>query len=300
MGQVQLFGGLSLALLVSLVGLPIEAEAQSSQPASAPAGRVDVGQLRGQLTLIVEIDENHLKVQESWQIQNPTRGAVPAEALVFELGPGIRRPTLDEDVMGFTLREGESVVRATGPLGPGNHTFALSYLLDHSGRAAHFNRTLPVPVQAGRLIVEDVSSLEAQSPLSLSSRSRDLNGLTFRIFDYGNLNAGQRFDVRLTGLPSRAAWPRWIAVLLCVGAFVWMVVAVLQSPPEASRKMAGALSASARRDQLLRALELLEEDRARADGAPEKYQRRREALVSELADVLRELELARGEGAAEA
>lgn len=279
--------------------LAAAAYGQSSQPASAPGRLVGPEALRAQLTIIIEIDENHLKVQENWQIQNPSQGTVSPEALVFDLGTGIRRATLDEDVTAFGIEEGENVVRGKTALGPGNHGFALSYLLDHAGAEARFDRSFPIAVTAGRLIIEEVDGLEAVSSLSLPSRVSDQNGLTFRIFDFGGLTPGQRFDVTFKGLPSRNAIPRLLAVVLSVGAFVWMLVAVGR-PRERNKGVRGALSATARRDQLVRALELLEEDRSAGRTPEATYAKRRSELVGQLADVLRELDLAEQEGAARA
>lgn len=275
-----------LAMAASLAAS--SAWAQSSQPASrsAPAGP---GVLQGQVTLIAEIDEHHLKVQESWQIRNPTGGTVAPESVVFDLGSDVRRIRIDENVVGFAHVEGETVIRATRGLGSGTHAFAVSYLLDLDGDTARFARSFPIPVTGGRLIVEDLDGVRASGSTSLSVRNRDLNGLSFRIFDFA-VPGGTPFDVVLRGLPSRAAWPRAVAVALSAMAFIWMVISVLR-PGGDARLVKGALSAEARREQILKALELLEEDQREGRIEGRKYEKRRRALMDELARVLRELDL---------
>lgn len=226
-------------------------------------------------------------------MQNVGPGPVPASALVFPLGSRVRRLQLDEDTEGFSANDAGSIVRATRDLRPGPGGFAGSYLLDFDGAAAVLERTFPVPVGGGRIILEDIPGLTVDGSTAFESRARDLNGLTFRIFDFGGLEAGHRFRVRISGLPSRSALPRQVALALSALAFLWMLAAVLRKPSGTLTPVLGALSAEARREQLLRALELLEEDRRAGRIEGKKHERRQKALMADLAAVLREIELAR-------
>lgn len=272
-----------------------EAWAQSSQPASRPAASAsaDPASLAAQVTMIVEIDEHHLKVQENWQMRNPGAGVVKSSNITFDLGSKVRRIQMDESATGFAHVEGEKTIRATRDLGPGVHGFAVSYLLDLDGSTARFSRRFPVSVAGSRLIVEDFGGLETSGATPLSTRSRDLNGLSFRIFDF-SVAKGEALDVTLMGLPSRSAWPRRVAVALAALAFIWMVVSLLR-PGHDRRAVQGALSAEARREQILRALELLEEDLDEGRIESKKHEKRRKALMGELARVLREAELSKND-----
>ena len=277
--------------LGALAALPGVAHAQASRPASGP---VQPDEVRAQLTLIFELDEHHLKVQEMWQLENPTTGSVPAADLEFPLGTSVRRFKLDEDVEGFAANAEGSLVRATRDMGPGSGGFAGNYLLDFDGNEAIIERTLPVPVAAARIILEDFDGLEVDGSTQFSRRLRDLNGLTFQVYDFGGLEAGHRFRARIGGIPTRTTLPRDIALVLSIAAFGWMIVQVARRRPNLQTSpVLGALSAEARREQLLRALELLEEDRISGRIEGRKHDRRRKALMQELADVLREIDIVR-------
>ncbi|MBX2813358.1 MAG: hypothetical protein KTR25_16200 [Myxococcales bacterium] len=284
----------ALWLMVTIsVGWEGTLSAQSSQPSSAPAGApASKSELRSQATFILELDENHMKVQENWQIQNPTSGFVPAKDLVFSLGDGARRLTVDEDVVGFEANEAGTVISAKRALGPGSHGFAGAYLAPvHDGRL-RFSRRFPVPIQAGRVIVEDIAGLDLKANIPLSRRTRDLNGLSFVIFDFNQVPADSLFEFQVTGLPSRNGWPRTIAFGLCGLALIWMLYALLNNPQrDQVHQTMGALSAEARREQLLKALELLEEDRQAGKIVDKQHDRRHASLMRELADVLREQDI---------
>lgn len=280
-------------LSLSTAAVGAAAYAQASQPASQPSQQVvSAAVLQARVTIIMEVDENHLKVQESWQIDNPTGGSVPKEQVVFDLGPGIRRLQMDEEVTDFVPNDAGSLIRAKVDLGPGSHGFAGSYLLDKDGDSAAFTRTLPVPVRAGRLITEDINGLAVDGSTAMTSRVSDLNGLSFRVFDFAALPVGHAFQVRVSGLPSRSALPRNIAVVVSILAFVWMLVGVLK-PRVQEPVVLSALSAEARREQLVKALELLEEDRLSGRVEPDQAARRKKALMMELAAILREMDLRR-------
>jgi hypothetical protein len=273
-----------------------------SRPASRPASSTPVGPEAAQarLTLIFEIDEHHLKVQEMWQIRNTGSGKLPASALVFPLGEGVRRLALDEESQAdFDTDDAGTVISAKRGLPAGESiTLAGSYLLDLAGRGrAQMARRFPVPVFQGRAILEHADGISARGSTRFSSRIRDLNGRKFEVFDFGGLSAGHDFRLEFRGLPSRTTLPRDITIALCLAAFGWMIFALARGrgAPQAA-PVWGALAPEARREQLVRALELLEEDRAsgRVEGRP--YERRRKELLGELAGVLREIELRQPRG----
>lgn len=282
---------LSCALFSYLfLGIGTPLYAQSSQPATGATTQPEA--LYSQLILILELDENHMKVQENWQIQNPTSGSVPSGELVFQLGQ-TKRLTLDENAKGFEASPDGREVRSDGPLSPGQHSFAATYLTPLESGTLSFNRTFPTRLHSGRIIVEDIEGLDVVGSVPFTRRTRDLNGISFLIFDFNNIPQGQALEFRVSGLPSRSELPRTIAFILCGLAVVWTLYSVFLSGTPVTPQTMGALSAEARKEQLIRALELLEDDRSSGKIEGKKHERRHQKLMNELAAVLRELDLSK-------
>ncbi len=287
----------SIRILSLIAALGFASSAAHAEPASQPSRPsgppVGPEALEARLTLVFEVDEHHLKVQEMWQLTNHGRGPLPASVLDFRFGTNVRRLQLDEDAKGFEADEPGTMVRATqGIPAGGTASFAASYLLNLSGRTALMQRRLPVPVTEGRAIFENISGLTVDGSTALEPRIRDMNGLSFKIFEFAGLPPGHDFQLRVVGLPSRSTLPRDVAMVLAALAFVWMVVELSRRRQTlAPARVLGALSAEARRDRLLAALELLEQDRQAGRIEGKSHAQRRKTLMQELALVLREIDL---------
>lgn len=270
-----------------------EPPATAAGPASAPASRPSLAHggtgrdVQADLTVIYEIDEHHLKTQESWSLSNTSNKRIEPGALVFVLPENTRRLRLDENTPGFAAPDAGGRFFATAPLLDGAHGIGAAYLTDFEGASVTVRRRTPVNLRSVRLIIQKVPGLRFSASMPHQSRDRDLNGLEFAIFTLGPIPAGDAFAYTFDGLPAQSAVPSYLALALCLGMVAWMVFSLLQPRPKPAHTM-GVLSAEARRDRLLKALELLERDRAENKIEPRRYARRHEALMSELADVLRE------------
>ena len=270
----------------------------SSRPASRPAQLEKGGtgaDMTGDVTFIYELDERRFKVQESWTLNNPSRKLI--EPITFEMPKGVFRLTLDEDIKAFGANDAGTKFFSKGPLGSGQQTVAGAYFLSFSGHDAVARRTVPVNMTSARLIVEDIASLTVASNVDHRCDQRDLNGLKFKVCTFDEVKAGGVFEVRFNGLPTRSTWPRTLA-LLCSLAFVgWMVISLTRSTTWSPSSALSPVSAVARRDQIVRALELLKEDLESERVSTKKYERRHAELMGQLADVLREIEVSKSEGA---
>jgi len=266
----------------------------ASQPASQPSlpSGGSASDVTAQATVIIEVDEHHLKTQESWSLSNGGGKSVPASQLVFPLPKGSRRLSVDEDVPGFKGADDSQSIFADRDLGAGSTTFAAAYFWDFSGDTARFSRRIPVNVNGMRVIIEDIPGVSVSSNVKYQSRVRELNGLAFAIYDFAPITAGQTFQVTVSGLPSRATWPRAAALAITAGIVLWLIFSLLQKDPREATTL-GPLSAQARRDQIIKALEILEADKAEGSVKPKRYARRHGELMNELAVVLREIDLAR-------
>ena len=271
-----------------------KAHGPTSAPASRPAlARGGTGQdVQGDLTLIFEIDEHHLKTQESWTLSNSSGKQIEPRQLVFVLPEQTRRLRLDDNIKGFTAPEAGRRFLATQPLQAGNHGIGAAYLTKLNGDSVTIQRRIPVNLRTTRVIIENVSGLKFSSSIPHESRVRDLNGLEFAIFTLGPIPAGGTLEFSFDDLPSNSTAPAYIALAMCFALVGWMVFALFQPAPRNVQTM-GVLSAEARRDRLVKAIELLERDRAEDRIKPKRYTRRYEELMTDLADVLREVERTR-------
>ena len=278
--------------LGAAVLLPGLAYGQASRPATDRT--VGPEAVRGRWTLVFELEEHGFRAQEMWDLDNPTDGRVPKARLRFPVDPEASRLALDESGSeGFAAGpEGTSVV-ATRDLAPGRASFAGAYQVPTEDGRYLLERRLPVGLSGGRVIFQSFEGLSVEGLDAMQVRRRKLNGLEFVIYDLGAMPAGTMIDARISGIPTRSTLPRTIAVVLAAGAFVWMLVGLSQRRP-VRRSVMGVLSAEARRDQLVRALQLLEEDRSAGRLDDRKYRRRRDGLMKELSGVLEEIELTEG------
>ncbi len=269
-----------------------------AQAASQPAGRPNLpaggsaSDVTGQVTIIVELEEHRLKTQESWTLNNASGKSVAAGQLSFPMPEGATRLSIDEDVPGFEAAKDGSRVFANQPLTGGQSTFAGAYFWPMDGDTARAVRKIPVNINGMRLIIENVDGLNVQSNLKFTNRVRELNGLNFAIFDFEPMRAGQVFDLTVSGLPSKTTLPRSITLALVFAVVVWVIIALLRKP-ESQDATLGPLSAQARRDQIIKALELLQADKAADKVKPKRYARRHTELMAELAEVLCEIDIAR-------
>ena len=280
-----------MSLLIALLALGQPASQPASQP-NLPTGGTG-RDVTATVTMILEPDENHVKVQESWSFSNTGGRIVDAAALSFPLPAGSRRISMDEEAPGFAGAEDGSRFYATQPLGAAPAAAALAYLWQTGGGSAELHRAIPVNVNGMRVIVEDIAGLEVTSNLRFTRRVRELNGLNFLILDFDPLTAGATWDLTVTGLPNHTTLPRTMAMVMVAGLVAWFLVQLASQRRSTAEVNLGAMAAPARRDRIVKALELLERDRAEDKVTDTRYARRHTELMKELADVLREIELAK-------
>ena len=286
---------MNAAFLVALA-LAGQPSVPASQPSSRPGAGLQPGgtgkDVAGQVTFILELDEGRVKVQESWNFQNDSGRLVGKEHLRFELPAGSRRVSVDENVRGFAATDDGKALYATDAMASGSKTLAAAYFVDTPDAKATWSRMIPVEVAQGRLIIEAVPGLNIATNVRHSRRDTDLNGIQFSVFDFGPVPAGSRFELTFTGIPSKTTLPRTLALLASALIFGWMVYALRgrRDLAAAGSGVMGPLSAAARRDQIVKALEVLERDFKEERVKEKRYQRRHEELMTELATVLHEIE----------
>lgn len=286
---------LILALLAQPAGEPTSQPAvPSSQPAAlAPAGpEGSAKDVTAELTVIYELGERVLRTQESWNLRNASGRTVPPSGLEIVMPPGTKKLRLDEGAVGSRAAEDSSKIIGEKALGQEDRAIAGTYELGFSGSSMVMRRVLPFGTRA-RVIMEAIPGLTLAANVEPTKRERELNGIQFFIWDFPPIEPGRELELRFSGLPSKSVWPQRAALFAAFLIILWAVFALRGAKvPGADPALAiGPLTGAARRDRLVKAIEILERD-FKAERVNEKqYARRREALIEELAVVLREIDL---------
>lgn len=280
----------TLALWAALLA---SGQTPSSQPASQPgAVTQDLGGVSAQVTIIHELGDQSLRTQESWAIANHGGASIDPKLLTIEF-PRIRLLKLDEDVQGFEASDDRQTVRATRPLPPGTGSVSGAYILDTARGTATYRRRFPVEVEVLRVILEEAPGLSLVSNVEATRRSRDLNGIKFAIWDFARIPAQQEVNIEIRGIPYKPTWPSRLTLGLAALIVLWALYALRtgQVPGTGLGGGLNPLSAAARRERILRAIELLDRDLSQEKVSDNRYRRRHEELTRQLAVVLRELDL---------
>lgn len=276
---------MSIALLLVLA-------AQSSQPSTRPTLQTGGtgADLKAKAILMVDIEEDGLNMSESWTLNNSSGKVVGQDHVDFPL-TGAKLLRVDEDVQGFVAREDSSGVHATGPLASGSKTVSFAYLQETHGSKLTIRRQIPVNVDQGMLIFPGIEDLSVASNHPMKDRMSEMNGRKFLVYDFDGLKAGSVLELTITGLPSHSAAPRFVAGAAAIAILGWMFFALSKGASQRREAVLGALSADARRDRIVKALDLLERDFQSEAIKEKRYKRRHGELMAELAAVLREIEL---------
>lgn len=282
---------------------PPQPSAAASQPASRPASRpAGMGgpggrpeDLRASVIIAYRLGENELTVEEFWQINNPSGGNVNASDLTVSLPDGARVPALDESTSDFELSDDRTAILGRGPLMAGKAThIGARYFQRLAIDTAAVRRTFPFTVNALRIIVEHVPGITVTSAHPHEDRLSDMGGSKFAVFDFGALSAGETLAYAVSGVPAKTVWPRYLALFFATAFLAWMIYSLMQPGVRRGQPSAveGPLSPRARKDQILRAVQILERERAEEKVTEKRHARRHAELMTELARVLREIEIA--------
>ncbi|MBI2376212.1 MAG: hypothetical protein HYV07_19620 [Deltaproteobacteria bacterium] len=276
-------------MISPLVLVLLAQDVPASGPSEATGGALS--DLTAELTMVVEVEEDRVNVQETWTFHN-TSGRAIADRLSIDLPSGARRLNLDEKITGWKGRDNFTGIDSTAPIPSGDTQLDAIYQLSAKGSAINVQRRIPIQLNAMRVIAEELPGIALTSSLKPARRKRDFNGIAYAIWDFSPISSGVSLDVRIAGLPSREGWSKLAALGACALTVLWAIFAVVTGKaPGAGREVLGPLSPRARRDRVIRAIELLEQDRREDKVTDKKYSRRHEELMQELASTLREIDL---------
>lgn len=236
-------------------------------------------------TFIVDLDEGRLRIQEVWtlRLEEPAAGG----QVSLPLPPGARNVVQPEDQTGFAHdASGGRVVNRSG-LPAGETQIFFNYDLPYATRDLTIRRSAPSPSVLGmRIAVPVIEGLTVRTPRSGQRSPREVGGVPFELIDVLRpFEDSNQLTIDLVGLPVRTAWPRWAAVAASV-ALVLATLALLASRARTRGAAIPRPELKARKERLLQALQLLDRERGAMD--EKAYGSRRNELLGELAEVLRQ------------
>jgi hypothetical protein len=219
------------------------------------------------------------------------RFALPAGAESFSPRFGMMADAVSQRPSGFVL---------TGPLLPGDHELAYSYELPVQGQQADLSRTLQHPVESFSLFVPAQDNIRVDSPQLAESGTRDMGGMTYRVYTASNLVRGSQLVIRLSDLPEvpgalaqRLGYALLASgLLVSLGAllFAWRRGARATTPAAAAAPVATD-DLETRRDELLATVADLDERFEAGELPLPEYQRARDLAKRRLVALLREPEV---------
>ncbi len=258
--------------------------ASTSAGAGAAAPQAGAVRLGRDTQFIVEFNDDELAVFYLLHIVNPGAAPVAHDPLVFELPPEARGATLLEGSSPLaTVRGGRLTV--TGPFPAGTTVVQLAYQLPYRGSEVTVKQRLPAALDAVAIVAEKVGSMHLTSPQMSNHGDMPAEGTVYLVATGPALGAGETLSFTLTGLPTRARWPRTVALILAVAVLAAGAWAAVGAGDGAGRLEAERRALRERRDRLFQELVRLEE--AHRAGAVEegRYRARRQELVTALEQV---------------
>jgi len=282
-------GGVRLALVATDAATAAR-QAENRKLAAGPA-QPGIVVLSAGSQFVADLDDDRLTVYYLLQIANSARVPVePKEPLVFELPP---------DASGAAVLEGSSPLATVagqrltirGPFPPGMTGVQAAYLLPYSGDTVTITQKLPAALEQLSLVVQKGTPAMHMSSAQVTSHGEmPADGKTYLVGSGPGIAAGQDLTFTITGLPHRAAWPRWTALSLAtiiLAAGIWMAGS---RGGDASNAAAHRKTLQGRRDRLFADLVKLEEQHRDGQIDERRYAARRQELVSQLERIYSELD----------
>jgi hypothetical protein len=236
---------------------------------------------------ILEIVDDAVQVVEVWRLQNTGTTAV-------ELQGGLHLPLPDKAVSvtpgpqsppSFTAAGHEAVFK--GPIPPGDTELQVMYVLAYQGDRLEIKQSTPVPFTELNVVTEKVDGMSLESPSTLNSEPRELQGRTLMLYRGAGTTAGGEISLTMLGLPhSNPIW-RYLAaaaavlILLGFGAY-----AAGGSPVGAGARE----KLEQRRDHLMEELAALEKKHKESGESDSKRQKKRDELTDKLAKLYKEID----------
>jgi hypothetical protein len=275
-------GGIRLMLVATDPAAAKEESRLAQEP--AVAGSVVFG---GESRFVVELGDDALNVFTIMQILNAEKRPVKTDPIVFDLPSGAVGVGLMGDAPPDAVAAG-SKVTVPGPLPPGQTLLQFAYSIPLGRATIAIEQKLPAALTQVSVIVQKVGAMQLASPQIGQRREMPAEGQTYIVGQGGALKAGDTVSLTLSGLPSRALWPRALTVALAAAILLGGAWAATRQPR--ADAAAPRRNLHGRREKLFAELASLEAQRRKGSIDPETYAGRRESLVTALEDLYRGLD----------
>jgi hypothetical protein len=188
-----------------------EAEDKALANAAPVKGMVVLGP---ESRVVAQFGDDRLSVFYGLEVLNSAR--VPVDIggpLIFELPRDARGATIMEGSTKQATVNGPRVI-VTGPFAPGVTPVDIGYVLPYSGGTARMVQRWPAPLQQTTVLVAQTGGLTIASPQISQKRDLSSEGQQVIVGSGAGIPAGGVLELEIAGLPSRAMWPRYLAVSL--------------------------------------------------------------------------------------
>ena len=249
----------------------------------------------GQSRIIVEQNDDALDVFYLFEIVNPGATPVNSGPVTIEMPTGAAGTSLLEGSTPQATAKGPRVV-VTAPFQPGSTPVQIGFRFPYAGSRARVRQAFPIALDRLALIAEKAGETKLESGQVSDQREMPVDGRRFIAARGPRVAAGQTLAFELTGLPHHSRIPRYTAIALAIVILVIGGWSVTRRRPEAAvppliASTRGGLEK--RRERLLEQLVGLEQQRIRRSLSADDYRRRHEALVQDLEQIYRALEITR-------
>ncbi len=252
-----------------------QAQAQAAVPGDVLLG--------SQSRFVIELAEGSIEVYGLLNLGN-TRATpiMPSQPVVFQAPDNARNMSVLEGSTGQAKADGNRVT-VTGPFAPGETPLQIAYRIPYDGDTLEFAQTLPLTMRQSTVIVRKLGNVRVEMPGVRGQREARFENRTYIVVSGDRVDADHQLNIRLRGLPHRAAWPRYTALLLALVitlAGVWLAV----QPDRGAQDDTDARALRVRRAGLFDQLVAVER-RFQSHPDDADLRAKRESLVSEIEDL---------------
>jgi hypothetical protein len=284
-------GGLRVIMVSGLAKAAERKKAEEARELAAPPTK-GVVVLGGNSRIITEFQNDNLEVFYLLDIVNGARTRVDIGGpIIVDLpaGAGGAR-TMEGSSPSATVNGSRLTV--LGPFAPGTTSVQIGYQLRYNSPDIALAQKFPVAAQSLTVGIQKAGDMKMSSPQFKATRELTTDdGMVYLVGDASGLPANGTLAISVSNLPLHSRVPRYAALAAAAAiilAGVWLMVGTRGQDQEALRTL------TARRDTLLGDLEQLELKRRAGNVAEERYNSRRQRLVTELEQIYGELDHAGG------
>jgi hypothetical protein len=164
--------------------------------------------------VVVQMQDERLSLFYLLEILNTARTPVEIGGpIVIELPTGARSATILDDSSPQATANGPRLT-VTGPFSPGSTRVDAAFEMPYSGGSVDIRQVWPIALQQVSVFVVQSGSLDVRSPQIATKRLVNDRGQELIAASGPALAAGAALDLRISGLPHYARWPRYLALTL--------------------------------------------------------------------------------------